>query len=281
MSLRTPLELGLAAYMGRFKDALVADTPAMEEFVARSLAQSIVWAPGRMIDQVEEMLTEWRKNDNTGSPGLSAMLPVIVLCVSKDFSYAPPEWGLALGSPIDFVIPEDTAGRAFKVRMSANEYRAQAVIFSPEAQTGHSISMQFNLFANGPGNRRFSYVHPFAGFDHTFKAVFENIDLGAIAAPTDVHNLTIDIVDLSIRAMIPIFSAPKPGEPNDGSTVKPAGYPVVVETNTFAHDSQRRNTAAIDPAGVVTTFNGVDPAIKMFDPDGATVNLDTPPDATP
>ncbi len=242
MSLRTPLEVGLGTYMGQFYESLVADTPAMQEFIARGLSKSIVWVPGRMVDDVEAMLAEWRKNDNDkssskpgGAPGLSSMLPVVMVGMSKDFTPAMADFGPAVGTAIDVANPSDPHGRAFRLRLSVNEYRAQVVIVAPEPHTAHSIAMQFHLWANGAGGRRFKHWHEHAGVRHDFPAVLEEIDLGAVDGKSDQKNLTILLVDLNIRATVPMFQSPKAAEASDGAPA-PAGYPVVVEVDGFNRD---------------------------------------------
>lgn len=233
MSLQTPLEIGLGQYMARFYAQLVADTPAMQEFIARGLPKSIVWVPGRMIDAVEDMLKEWRKNDNNeAQPGPAPLLPVMFVCMSKDFTPAMADFGIAVGSAVDVMIPDDPHQRHFKLRTSVNDYRVQIAIAAPEKHTAHSLAMQFHLWANGPGGRRFQHAHPFAGFDHAFPALLEQIDLGGINSPTEQKNLTILLVDINLRATIPIFQWPKADEPNDGKPA-PAGYPVVAEVTMY------------------------------------------------
>ncbi len=228
MSLRTPLEIGLGQYMGRYYDSLVADTPAMTEFVERGLAKSIVWVPGRMVDDVEKMIAEYRKNENDPGPGLSSRLPAVFVALAKDFLPAPPEWGVAVGAPVWFTNPDDPEQRAFKVRLSFNEYRGQIVFISPEPHSAHSLATQFNLYANGA--RRFPAVYEFAGQQHEFEAVLETIDIGAVSTGVDQKNLTINVADLTVRVTVPIFQAPKDGEDNDGKAA-PAGYPVVIDVD--------------------------------------------------
>lgn len=245
MSLRTPLELGFGGYMGRFYAQLVADTPAMAEYVERGLAKSIVWAPGRMIDSVEEMLSEWRKNDNENGPSVSSFLPVILCAMSKDFSPALADFGVAVGTAIDVMSPDDPYGRTYRVRTSTNEYRVQVVIIAPEVATAHSLAMQFHLYANGDGGRRFTHRHMHAGLGHDFPAVLEDIDVGALDARAEQKNLTILTANMNLRATIPIFQAPRANEANDGKPA-PAGYPVVLEVDAFDSVSRvRTNTAML------------------------------------
>jgi len=245
MSMRTPLEAGFGAYMGQFYAQLVADTPAMVEFIKRGLAKSIVWAPGRMVDSVEEMLNEWRKNDNAGGPSDSAYLPVMLCAMSKDFMPSMADWGVAVGTSVDVMSPDDPHERTYKLRTSANEYRVQVVIAAPEPSTAHSIAMQFHLWANGDGGRRFKHYHEHGGILHDFPAVLEEIDLGAIDARTEQKNITILTVNINLRATIPIFKAPGAGEANDGKPA-PAGYPVVLEVNAFDSVSLNRSRSTVE-----------------------------------
>jgi len=236
MSLRTPIELGLAQYMVGFHGSLVADTQAMQEYAAREVAKSIVWVPGRMIDDVEKMLAEWRKNENNAGPGLSSMLPVAFLALDKNFLPVLPEFGVAVPD-MPIVFPDDELGRVYSCSTTCNEYKAQLVFIAPEAATAHSLILQFNHWTTqGPAGRRFATEYEFAGFKQKFPAVFEAIDYGGVASNLDQTNLTILVVDMTIRATVPIFRAPADGEANDGKAA-PAGYPVVIEVEsveTFA-----------------------------------------------
>jgi hypothetical protein len=252
MSMRTPLQQGFGAYMAQFYGQLVADTPAMAEFIKRGLAKSVVWAPGRMIDGVEDMLNEWRKNDNAGGPSQSPYLPVMLCAMSKDFMPSMADWGVAVGTSLDVMNPADPHQRTYRLRTSSNEYRVQVVIVAPEAETAHSIAMQFHLWANGDGGRRFKHYHTYAGMQHDFPAVLEEIDLGAIDARSEQKNITILTVNMNLRAVIPIFKAPAEDEANDGKPA-PAGYPVVLDYTTFDSVSLNRSRTSVTPPDLTIT----------------------------
>lgn len=236
VGLRIPLEIGLGNYMGEYYASLVGDTSGVDEFRRRGLDLSIARVPGRMVDRVDQMLKAWRKNENKAGPGQSSMLPVIFVGLSKDFSPVTPDWAVAVGAPTYVEIPGDEHRRSFKVRVSVNEYRAQIVFAAAEPHTAHSLAMQFHMWANGPRGRRFTHVHQFAGMDHAFPASLENIDMGAVSTDTEQQDVTLLVADMIVRASIPLFQAPKPGEPNDGKPA-PAGYPVVVETHIHNRSS--------------------------------------------
>lgn len=244
-SFRTPLEIGLGDYMGEYHAALVGDTPGVDEFIQRGLARSIVRVPGRMVDRVEDMLKAWRKNENKPGPGQSPMLPAVFVGMSKDFAPVTPDWAVAVGTPAFVEIPGDEHQRAYKVRVSVNEYRAQIVFAAAEPLSGHSLAMQFHLWANGPRGRRFTHVHRFAGMEHAFPASLENIDLGAVSTETEQKDVTLLVADMIVRASIPLFQAPKDGEPNDGKPA-PAGYPVVTEVHFTNKSTGAENVVSSD-----------------------------------
>lgn len=251
MSLRSPLELGLGAYLGGFYASLYADTQSMVEYAARGLSKSIVWVPGRMVDDVEHMIAEWRKNENNPGPGLSSMLPVIFVALAKDFQPVMPEMGVAT-TRTDFAFPDDPLGRSYKVLTSTNDYRAQIAIVAPEGATAHSLAMQLHVWASqGPTGRRFTCNFEFAGFTTPWPAMLETIDIAAVSAPVEQKNLTILVADLTIRATIPIFSSPKAGEPNDGKAT-PAGYPVVVDFTSRGTSSGATSETVMALDGTIT-----------------------------
>ncbi len=70
-----------------------------------------------------------------------------------------------------------------------------------------------------------------------FPVQLESPDAPASNANPASKNMSALIVDLTLKATIPIFSAPKVGEPNDGKGVPgtndPAGFPVVVQVNNY------------------------------------------------
>jgi hypothetical protein len=250
LSLFSALEQAFGQYLGRFYSGLVADTPQMKEYVARGLSKSIVYAPGRMVDKVEDVLNEWRKNQNVSGPGLSSLLPVCIVCIDEDFTPSLVDYGASIGGAVDVMLPGDELNRAYKVRLSANDYRAQIVFIASERHSAHSLALQFNLFTNGPFGRRFSMAHEFAGQSLDFPVVLEDINVGAIAQEAQ-KNLRVNVADFVLHATVPVFQAPGDGEPNDGKAA-PAGYPVVTEVNAVNLRTGVVIDDSVDASGVVT-----------------------------
>lgn len=247
LSLFSALEQAFGQYLGRFYSGLVADTPQMQEYVARGLSKSIVYAPGRMIDKIDEVLNEWRKNQNVSGPGLSSLLPVCIVCIDEDFTPSMVDYGVSVASPVDVMLPGDELNRAYKMRLSANDYRAQIAFIASERHSAHSLALQFDLFTQGPQGRRFQMAHQFAGQSLPFPVVLEDINVGAISQEVQ-KNLRVNVADFVLHASIPVFQAPGAGEPNDGKAA-PAGYKVVTEVNAVNMRAGKMIDNAVDVDG--------------------------------
>lgn len=230
-----PIKAAFGRYLGRFySDYLVADTKALQEFRARGFAKSAVWAPGRMVDQVEDMLSSWRKNDNDSTDQPHPYLPVMIAAMAKDYLPAPPEFGRQIVNPIDVIIPQDPKNRVFKMRAVTADVRTQVAIIAAEDPTARSIAMQLQAFVATSENRRFYSVYRLAGMDDYWPVVLETPDLQAIAAPAgDVKNQTILTVDFQLRATVPMLTTPVTGGDGKGSGTPddPDGYLVVIEAH--------------------------------------------------
>jgi hypothetical protein len=233
MSLLTPIQLGLSAYMIGYHQSLIADTQFVQEFAARPVAKSIVWAAGRMIDSVEDMLKSWRQNENNPGPGMSSMLPVIFLALDRNYMPVLPEYSVAVPET-PFVFPGDELERVYHCSTVTNEYKAQVVFVAPEMQTAHSLLVQWHTWlTQGPAGRRFYSEYEFAGFKTKWPCVLEAIDPPGAVTPLDQPNVTVLVSDMTIRATVPLFRAPGAGQQNDGKAA-PAGYPVVIDIEAQA-----------------------------------------------
>jgi hypothetical protein len=222
------LKEAFGRYMGRYYASLTPTTKAMKSFAERGISKSIVWAPDRMIDQVQDMLEAWRKNDNDGGPGSSAHLPVMIVATGKDYSPVLGDFSRQVPEPEWVTLPGDPLGRIFQLRQMQGERRAQIVICTADDETARSIAAQFTLFISAAVNRRFDAVYRFAGIDHQWPVMLETTDVPAMNIDSGQKNLTILAIDLTLRETIPLFSGPKTGEENDGkgdgSAENPHGY---------------------------------------------------------
>jgi hypothetical protein len=257
MSLLTPIQLGLSAYMIGYHQSLIADTQFVQEFAARPVAKSIVWAAGRMIDSVEDMLKSWRQNENNPGPGMSSMLPVIFLALDRNYMPVLPEYSVAVPET-PFVFPDDELGRVYHCSTVTNEYKVQVVFVAPEMQTAHSLLVQWHTWlTQGPAGRRFYSEYEFAGFKTKWPCVLEAIDPPGVVNAIEQPNITILVSDMTVRATVPRFRAPGAGQQNDGKAA-PAGYPVVIDIESLGtlegalgtHTGSRISTR-LDDAGEI------------------------------
>jgi hypothetical protein len=231
-----PVKVGFGEYMTAFYASLVPTTQAMNEYVARGIAKSISWAPGRMIDAAEEMLAAWQRNDTDSTDTKPAKLPAIIVCVDKSYTPTGRDYTRQVANSEWVIIPGDDKERAFGLRAIAGDIRAQVCIFAADEPTARSIAAQFCLFIDAIPNRRFPAKYAFAGIEEEWPVQIESPDSPFMNIRTGSDNVTVLAGDLTLKAEIPLFDAPKEGDPNDGQGVPgtddPAGYPVVVEVNS-------------------------------------------------
>lgn len=204
-----PIKEAFGRYLQRFHGEIVGDTQFVSEFAARDFAKCAVWAPARMIDQVEEMLASWRKNDTSGAAKPTPYLPVMIAAMSKDYMPVTPDYSRQLADPVFVTIPGDAKSRVFSMRAVVSEVRVQVAIAGPDEATCKSLAMQLQLFTTAMGNRRFYSIYKLAGFDGQWPVSLETPDLAGINTANDVKNLTVLAVDFTLRATIPLLKHPK------------------------------------------------------------------------
>lgn len=234
-----PVKIGFGEFMGGFYGSIVPTTKALNEFTVRGLGKSIAWAPSRMIDSAEEMLSSWQRNDTDGSATKPAKLPAIIVAMAKDYTPTGREYTRQVAESQLVIIPGDIKERAFGLRAIAGDIRAQVAIFAADEPTAKSLAAQLCLYLDEVQNRRFTARYHFAGMDLDWPVQIESPDNPVISAQSGSNNLTIMAVDLTLKAEIPLFDAPS-GDNNDGKgipgTDDPAGYLVVAEVNNFPGD---------------------------------------------
>lgn len=237
------VKVAFGRYMGHFYDGLSPTTKGMQGFVNRGLAKSIVWAPSRMVDAVEEMLASWQRNDTDDAPTHPAELPVIVVAMAKDYTPSGRDYTRQITADDEawVIIPDDVKERAFDVKLIAGDIRTQIAIFSHDEPTAKSIASQLMLYLDAPSNRRFQAKYDFAGQEVEWPVQLDSPEAFAQSIDIGIKNMTALAVDITLKATIPLFGAPKEGQPNDGKGVvgdmaDPAGHPVVVKVNSKRED---------------------------------------------
>lgn len=231
-----PVKAGLGSFLRDYYAEVVPTTRPLEEFVARGFPRCVAWAPSRMVDTAEEMLAQWQRNDTHEGATRPPKLPVILVAVARDWVPATRDFTTQVADPVDVTFPHDAKRRLFRMRTVAGDIRTQAVIFASDEPTARSLAAQLALFLDSPSRRRFPAAYPFAGLEHAFPAQIEVPDNPAMSIETGNKNLTAVAVNLTLKVTVPLFMAPKPGEPNDGKGVPgtddPAGYPLVADIDS-------------------------------------------------
>lgn len=226
-----PVKAGFGQFMSRFYGDLVATTRPMEEFVARGVGRSVMWAPGRMVDAAEEMLSLYAREEPESGPAKPFALPIVFVAMAKDYTPTGRDFTRQVADREWVTIPGDEKNRVFRLRTVAADIRAQVVIAAMDEPTARSIAAQLVLHLESTDGRRFPAPFQFAGDTLDWPVVIETPDVIGVAVPTDTKNLTLLALDMTLKATVPLFDAPKVGEANDGQGVPgtndPAGYPVV------------------------------------------------------
>lgn len=228
-----PVKLAIGDVMGTYFSRLRPTTKKMPEFCSRPLEKAIAWCPARMIDQAEDMLAAWRKNatdledDVTASQGFGR-LPAIAVAMDKSFASiddiytAEKEW---------VQLPNDPKERWFQVESTSGEIRVQVAFFAEDEPTARSLAAQFMMFMKRRELLDARVTFCFAGLPQYWPLNISTSSLSASNVATEANNLTILVVDFSIKPVIPFYDAPKAGEYHDDKGVPgtddPAGYPVV------------------------------------------------------
>ncbi len=249
-----PVKVALGEYLARFHAEFVPDTSAAREWADRGSAHALMFTPGRMIDAVEDMLASYRKNNNDGRASGSARLPIVLVAMDKGYTPTMGDYGRQVAERIPFVFPTDTLRRVFKVRVIQGEVRTQAAIVASDEPTARSIAMQLGLFLAALENRNLAARFNFAGIETAWPFQIQTPDVQMINMPGEAKNLTVLTVDVMLRVTLPLYEAPREGEPNDGlglgagHPTSPHGYPVVRRVDLLDQAVPILRTVELPPA---------------------------------
>ena len=254
-----PVKVAFGGYLSRYFDSVVPTTKPLEGFVARPLSKAIAWAPSRMVDAAEDMLALWMRTDMENAPTTPPELPAIIVAMAKDYTPTGRDYTRQVADRQMVMIPGDDKERLFGLRALAGDVRVQIVIFATDEPSARSLAAQFLLFLDETGSRRFEASYRFAGIDTAWPVQIESPDVPAMSISTGSKNLTVLAIDITLRAEIPLFDAPKDGEPNDGKGVPgtddPAGYPLVQSVSVDSMDGNAMTIRSYE----VSTGEGGEP----------------------
>ncbi|MCU0942964.1 MAG: hypothetical protein MUE35_10495 [Hydrogenophaga sp.] len=242
IGLTTPVKAAFGEWLCAFYAQFYPDTPAGVEWAARGHVKAMQWAPGRMVDDVESMLSSYKRVDNSGKASTSTFLPAVFAAVAADYTETPGEAGRHPMHWRSVAIPGDTLKRHLQVRVMSADLRAQIVVVASDAPTAMSIIGQLVEWAKV--RRTFHARYHFQTLPSDWPVVVQSEDRMAVPTPIGEH-LSILTLDLKLRAGMPMFRGPTGDDATDGQT--PPGYPVLEEI-THAHDPTLGPPTGVSPA---------------------------------
>jgi len=122
-----PVKVAFGKFIERYYASLVPTTEAILSFKSRGIPYSIVWAPARMVDSAEELLSKWFSSP-IGGP--LPKLPVILVAMAKDYIPTGRDFSRQIADETTVLFPEDDTNQPFGLRAVVGTIRAQIAIFA-------------------------------------------------------------------------------------------------------------------------------------------------------
>lgn len=243
-----PVKEAFSRYINRWYDDLYPDTSAVQEYAERGFDKSVMWAPARMVDAVEDMLKSYQKNNTTGIPGENAKFPIVFVGMSKDYTPSGADQGGRQMGRRMVALDDGPDASVYGYRQAMGDVRVQVAILSAESMSAQSLAAQLSLFVGEVPNRRLRVPYTWGQYNFTMPCFLETPDILFSNVQAENQNMTILVADITLKVTLPFLDAPKEGEDNDGSDNNPPGYPLVQQINVHNFTSMVR--AEITAAGV-------------------------------
>ena len=209
-----------------FRQWIMADTADLRHWQSRALPEAIRACPGRMIDDAEGMLAEWRQNQNVaGKPGSTALLPVMLTAFEPVASVPDVSSIRGVADWIEVQIPSDTQGRTVQMRTIPTAIRAQIAIFTATPHSAFTVASQFCAYLTSEKKRQLPMrVHFGAGLHDDWQLTVLDNSLIPSRIQSDAKNLSIVAVDVVLNGLVPQIVGL--GSATDATT-DPDGIPAV------------------------------------------------------
>jgi hypothetical protein len=225
IGLVTPVKFALGEWLAQFHQQAYPDTPANAEWCARETKKACVWASARMVDTVETMLAGWRNNaNNEPKVGTAAMLPVVFIAMATEYIETSPDQGRSSLAPIEIKFPGDPQDRLFRMRLMSADIRCQIAVVASEQASVMSLIGQLCGWTLERHTVRAVFPFEHLGITTAWPVRIVPAERMSIQTPLGEHIKAMTL-DLTIRASMPMFYAPKPGDATDGNT--PPGFPTI------------------------------------------------------
>jgi hypothetical protein len=242
IGLTTPVKAAFGQWLCAFYAQFYPDTPAGVEWAARGHVKAMQWAPGRMVDDVENMISTYKRVDNSGNASTSTFFPVLLTAVAADYNETPGEAGRHASHWRSMAMPGDTLKRHLQVRVMSADLRAQVVAVGTDAPTVMSMIGQLVEWAKVSRVFQARYVFQGIPSDWPVQVLWED----RMALPSLIgEHMAVLPLDLKLRAGMPMFRGPVGDEATDGQD--PPGFPVVEQIDS-AHDQTLGPPNGVSPA---------------------------------
>jgi len=222
-----PIKEALGKYMTRWYNGLYGDTTAVTSFKSRGIQKSIIMVPGRMVDSVESMIASYRKNNNDAAKGANSLMPVVFVCMAKDYIPTGGDFGGRQVGRRMIKLSDQVGASIYGYRQAMGDVRTQIAIVAQNEPTARSLAAQMGLFFGEIPNRRFYTDHIFGQYTVNMPVMLESPDVIFQSMQEEIEKLTILVADITLKVTIPYFDYPTGDDPNDGTSNNPPGYPSV------------------------------------------------------
>jgi hypothetical protein len=226
IGLLTPVKGAIGRWVAGFHAQAYRDTPAMAGWAARPAADACKWAEGRMVDDVEAMLSSVRNNANAAGPSTNAFSPMLLVAVATEYTETPSDAGVMPLESIPVVLPNDPLNRVIAIDLMSVDLRCQVAMLASEQATVMSMCAQMGRWAAREYRLTAWHAHEAFGLVTEWPVRVVPVDRMAIHTPVGEH-MKIMTLDLTIRAVLPMFRGPGAGDDTDGES--PPGFAVISE----------------------------------------------------
>lgn len=240
-----------------FRQWIMADTADLRHWQSRALPEAIRACPGRMIDDAESMLAEWRQNQNVaGKPGSTALLPVMLTAFEPVASVPDVSSIRGVADWIEVQIPSDTQGRTVQMRTIPTAIRAQIAIFTATPHSAFTLATQFCAYLTSEKKRQLPMrVHFGAGLYDDWQLTVLDNSLIPSRIQSDAKNLSIVAVDVVLNGLVPqIVGLGAATDSTTDVTGRPRTNAPVQEVDLIDGDTERHVRWVIDVESGQTTL---------------------------
>lgn len=185
-----------------YADFLIGNTKAVEEFKERGYPESFAWSKGRLIDDAEAILNEYRESDLGNR---QTKLPICVMSASRNVVPSGLDYGRS--TPHKQLLKIKESETQVEARLTILDRPIQIAFFAAKEADARSLAMQFCLYVSELRNRRFysDYTMP-DGSIAQFPCVLEDNRVIPENVPTDQKNLCISTITLTFKESAPFVA---------------------------------------------------------------------------